>query len=309
MFQRILVPLDGSERAEQALPIAARLARASSGELLLVRVVNPPIDYSGGLSPVPTISEVTVESEMREAADYLAEVARRGLLAGIASETEVRFGYPAPQLMGAAEAHGCDLIVLCSHGRTGMSRWALGSVAHTLAHQSGLPVLVLRWARERANDEQERPFSTLVPLDGSQLAEAALAPAAALTEALAAPRRGVLHLAQVVKDIRSSVAEGKILELNEEAHRLARSYLNNVAERLASQEAGGRLTLTTSVEAASDTARALLGLAEQDGPGGCDLIAISTHGRGGLERWAMGSVTDRLLNATHLPVLVIRPRK
>ncbi len=72
---------------------------------------------------------------------------------------------------------------------------------------------------------------------------------------------------------------------------------------------GHRLALTSSVEVASDVASALLGVAEQAGPGGCDLIAISTHGRDGLERWVMGSVTERLLNTTRLPMLIVRPQK
>ncbi len=309
MFQQVLVPLDGSFRAEQALSVAARLARATGGSLLLVRVVNPPIDYSGGLSPVPLMTEQIVESEMQGATDYLTEVAARPNLAGIESTTEVRFGFPAHQLSEAAQEHGSDLIVLCSHGRTGFTRWALGSVAHTLVHQSTVPLLVLRQEHALAQVETARPFCTLVPLDGSALAEAALAPALAVTEALAAPERGALHLVQVVKAFQSTTEQGFVSELNEEARRLARSYLATVAERVESTMTGRRLAITSSVELASDVASALLGVAEQEGPGRCDLIAISTHGRGGLERWVMGSVTQRLLDTTRLPMLIVRPQK
>lgn len=309
MFQHVLVPLDGSFRAEQALPVAARLARASGGSLLLVRVVSPPIDYSGGLSPVPLMTEQIVESEMAGAAAYLTAVAARPNLAGIASTTEVRLGFPAHQLSEAAKAHGSDLIVLCTHGRTGFTRWALGSVAHTLVHQSTVPLLVLRQEHALAHVETARPFCTLIPLDGSELAEGALAPALAVTEALAAPERGALHLVQVVKDFRSAAEEGFVSELNDEARRLARSYLATVAERVEAQTTGRTLAVTSAVELASDVASALLGVAEQAGSGGCDLIAISTHGRGGLQRWVMGSVTLRLLDTTRLPMLIVRPQK
>jgi len=89
---------------------------------------------------------------------------------------------------------------------------------------------------------------------------------------------------------------------------MARSYLATVAERVESKVTGSMLAVTSSVELASDVASALLGVAEQEGPGGCDLIAISTHGRGGLERWVMGSVTQRLLDTTRLPMLSVRPQ-
>lgn len=309
MFQHILVPLDGSFRAEQALPVAARLARATGGSLLLVRVVSPPIDYSGGLTPVPLMIDQIVESEMAGAADYLTAVAARPNLAGIESATEVLFGYPAHQLSEAAQAHGSDLVVLCSHGRTGFTRWALGSVAHTLVHQSTVPLLVLRQEHALAHVEAARLFCTLVPLDGSALAEAVLTPAVAVTEALAAPERGALHLVQVVKAFQSTAEEGFVSELNEEARRLARSHLATVAERLEPMVMGRTLAVTSSVELASDVASALLGVAEQADPGGCDLIAISTHGRSGLEHWVMGSVTQRLLDTTRLPMLIVRPQK
>lgn len=273
-----------------------------------MRVVNPPIDY-GGFAPVPMITEEIVESEMTGAADYLAAVAARESLVGIATSAEVRYGFPAQQVMEAADAHGSDLIVLCSHGRTGLARWALGSVAHTLVHQSRVPLLVLRQQQTLAPVEAKQPIGTLVPLDGSPLAEAALTPAASLTEALAASKRGSLHLVQVVKDLRPVAEEGFVSELSEETHRLARTYLASVAERVEAQTAGRGLSLTTSVEVASDVASALLAVAEQPGPARCDLIAISTHGRSGLERWVMGSVTQRLLDTTRLPMLIVRPRQ
>lgn len=308
MFQQVLVPLDGSFRAEQALPVAARLARATGGSLLLVRVVNPPIDYSGGLAPVPLMTEQVVESEMTGATDYLTAIAARPILAGIETATEALFGFPGQQLIEVANAHGCDLVVLCSHGRTGFTRWALGSVAHTLAHQSAVPILVLRQGDALTHIDTVRPFSTLVPLDGSELAETALGPAATLTAALAAPDRGVLHLVQVVKAFHSTAEEGFVSELNEGARQVARSYLTTVAERVESKVMGRTLAVASSVELASDVASALLSVAEQEGPDGCDLIALSTHGRGGLERWVMGSVTQRLLETTRLPMLIVSPQ-
>ena len=192
MFERIVVPLDGSARAEHALPVAARIARASGGSIHVLQVVSPLIDYSGGLAPVPLMTEQSVEMEMAEAASYLNTVAAWQILAGIKTTTEILFGLPAPHILGAARSRRADLIVLCSHGRTGFTRWVLGSVAHQLVHQSAVPVLILRESESAAllsHGEAARPLCALVPLDGSQLAETALIPAAYLT---AAPR-GPLH--------------------------------------------------------------------------------------------------------------------
>ncbi len=319
MFKRIVVPLDGSSRAEHALPVAARIARASGGSIHLLQVVSPPIDYGGGLAPVPLLTEQVVEMEIAESTSYLNTVATSQMLAGIETTTEVMFGSPAQHILAVAESRKADLIVICSHGRTGFTRWVLGSVAHQLVHQSSVPIFVLR-ENEPASllslSEAARPLCALVPLDGSQLAETALVPAAYLTAALAAPARGALHLAQVVKIFPATAEEGFVSELNEEALQRARTYLATAGERLQATMKDLKLSITYSVELDVDVASALMSLAEHGDErkepgsvGGCDLIAISTHGRGGLERWVMGSVTERILNVSKLPVLIVRPQK
>jgi nucleotide-binding universal stress UspA family protein len=127
-----------------------------------------------------------------------------------------------------------------------------------------------------------------------------------------------LHLVQVVKILPTTAQEGLISEINEEARERARTYLATVEEHLQAKVKDLKLSLTSSVELASDVTSALVGLAEYGGESerkksgevrGCDLIAISTHGRGGLERWVMGSVTERILNTTKLPMLIVRPQK
>ncbi len=323
MFKHILVPLDGSTLAEQALPPATRIARATGGSLLLVQVVPQPIGYSGGWAPI--IAGEMIEVSMEGASDYLKAVAASQLLAGIETRTEVSLGMAAQYLIAVTGDHDCDLVVLCSHGRTGFTRWALGSVAHSLVHQSAVPVLVLRQEETLSlsvNGERERPLRTLVPLDGSSLAEAVLSPAAHLTAALAAPGRGALHLVQVVNPFPATTEEGAVSELNAEAIQRAKAYLAQVVERLQSTLKDVKLVVTSSVKLGDDVASTLVHLAEQEskgiphdesgvhrGIGPCALIAISTHGRGGLKRWVMGSVTDRVLNTTRLPMLTVRPPK
>lgn len=317
MFKRILVPLDGSDRAEQALPFAARIARASGGSVHLLEVVSPLIDYGGGFAMVPQYTEQLIEVETTAATDYLQAVVASPKLAGIETTTEVTFGIPAQHILTSARSGETDLIVLCSHGRTGLTQWVLGSVAHTLAHESTVPTFILRESEPAsllAGPDATRPLCALVPLDGSELAETALAPAASLIAALAAPARGALHLVQVVKLFSETSEEGFVHQLNEEARERAMTYLAQVTERLQTTAQLLGLSLTSSVALEKDVASALVKMAEHGiegqviGDAGCDLIAISTHGRHGLERWVMGSVTDRLLNTTKLPVLIVRPQ-
>ena len=105
----------------------------------------------------------------------------------------------------------------------------------------------------------------------------------------------------------TEVGEGYSSELNEEALQRARNYLASVADRLQATMKELKLALPYAVELEVDAASVLVSLAEQKGADAYDLIAISTHGRGGLERWVMGSVTERLLNTTKLPMLIVRP--
>lgn len=314
MFERILVPLDGSPRAEQALPVAARLAHASGGSVVLVQVASPPIDYGGGLAPAPLLTEQVIEEELAEATNYLETVSQSHTLAGINTTTEVLFGLPAQIILAIAESRAADLIVICSHGRTGFKRWVMGSVAHRIAHQSPVPVLVLRQGEPVPRADVAHPFSACVALDGSPLAETALVPAVNLVAAMAAPAHGALHLTQVVKQFSTTAEEGFVTELNQEAVERAKAYLTAMKQRL--QEKVPGLSITWSVALDSDVAGAIIGAAEHgeqgagtEGFGSCDLIAMSTHGRGGLERWVMGSVTERVLNATRLPMLIVRPRQ
>jgi len=196
--------------------------------------------------------------------------------------------------------------------RTGFTRWVLGSVAHTLAHESTVHTLILRESEPASllsRSDATRPLCALVPLDGSALSETALIPAAGLVAALAAPAQRALCLAQVVKLVQATADdEGFVRQINVEALQRAITYLAIAAERLQMTAKELRLAITWSVAQENDVVSALVGLAEH-GEKECDLIVISTHGRGGLERLVMGSVAERLLTTTKLPMLIVRPPK
>lgn len=309
MFTRILVPLDGSTRAEQALPVAARIARASDGTVILAQVAAMPVDFQADEKKPPEIYSQAVEDEGRKlAVSYLASVVGKAELVGVKTETQVMYGDIAPSILDAARSLDADLIVMCSHGYTGFKRWALGSVAHKIVPHSRIPVLLLRDGGPTLSNKAMR---VLVALDGSPLAETALKPVVELMTALAPAEQRSLHLMRVV-DI--PVSYGKFRsdahfdqEIREDARREAHKYLATMAKRLTEEDfASANLTVTTSVDINADVAEALVHKAEQaQDVEAFDMIAMATHGRGGIQRWVMGSVTERVLHFTKLPLFIV----
>jgi nucleotide-binding universal stress UspA family protein len=326
MFQRILVPLDGSEGAKRAIPVAARIARTSGASIVFIRVVPAPANVGtfgvGVHETVAVQPEVeATEKDLADAASYLEEIktAYAGELAGLNTEIDVATGATSPTIFLAARDEYVDLIVMCSHGETGLKRWVLGSVAHEAVRHSPVPVLVL-------NEHEMVPFATeashplrvLVALDGSALAETALEPAAQLIAALAPPAQSEVHLLRVV-DLPS--AYGKLKSqayisdsMQEEARQEAEKYVKVVTDRLREGPfAAFKLNITSSVAVSTDVAGTIIKQAEKARgakPSACfDMIAIATHGRGGLRRLVMGSVTEHILGATRLPLLIVRPRE
>lgn len=307
MFKQILVPLDGSTLAEQALPVATRLAHASSGSIVLVRVANFPVDYGGGYTQAPLMTEQVIETELDNVDAYLKNVATSEALAGIPVKAESMFGQPLQDILSVVESRRVDLIVICSHGRTGLKRWALGSIAQGLAHQSTVPLLVLREGGQItavSSEATHGPICALVALDGSPFAETAILPAANLVAQLSAPDEGILHLAHVITHV------------GDEALQSAKKYIAGVTEQLQQKLRDSNLSITWSLLRDKDIAGTVIDLAEHgdnktstDQVHRCDLIAMSTHGRGGLERLMMGSVTERVLHGTKLPMLIVRPQR
>ncbi len=319
MFHHILVPLDGSTRAEQALPVAARLAHASGGTLMLLQVVNLPTM----MVPYPAMDPATIQmindADVAEARRYVERVTRLSSLKDVHVETEVIVGTAAATILLVAETQHIDLIVLCSHGYTGMKRWVLGSVAEKVVHHAPVPVLMLREggpALVGTPPHAEGPLRALVPLDGSVQAKAALVPAAQLVAALSAPGPGALHLTRVV--VLPDAAKISASEREAVMHK-AKQYLRTTVEHLhaglvAPAVADLKLAITWSVTIDDDIASGIIRVAEQgqethnvDVADSSDLIAMATHGYSGVQRWTLGSVTERVLHATRLPLLIVPP--
>ncbi|HJT59720.1 MAG TPA: universal stress protein [Ktedonobacteraceae bacterium] len=325
MFKRILVPLDGSALSESAVPIAARIARATDGTVVLVRVTPVPMEYGPYLyqpyaSPAPVFAQEILDAEQEKAEYYLRDIAHRECLEGLNIEVKAPSGMAAATILEKSQLMSVDLIVMYSHGRSGFTRWALGSVAEKIARHSSLPVLLLRdddpvisHVLARINN----PMRALVVLDGSPFSEATVLPAAQLITALADPGHAALHLAHIVK-WRPSGGEGDFVSTIdvERAMQEATNYLARVAENVRkSLVTEPALQVTWSVVAKEDVADGIIQMAEiGEGIGiadaqPCSLIAMSTHRWGGLHRRVMGSITGRVVDGTRLPLLILHPQQ
>lgn len=285
MLENILVPLDGSPLADRALPYAAALARASGGRLILLQAV----DNTLGLGRRPT-DEPDPRTRLEATAATLRE-------AGMTAEPRLCHLYleeVGPAIVRTARELAVELIVMSTHGRSGIGRWVYGSVADAVLREAGVPVLLIPAACQRPWPTDRKP-RILVPLDGSDLAIEVLGPAAELANLLDAD----LMLLQAISP--APYVEGYYYVETDLDQQMAdvRAALETTAERL--RTAGRRVEVRTAlgypITVITETAK------EE----GIDLIAMATHGRGGLARLVMGSVATGTLQRAGLPVLLVRP--
>lgn len=304
---RILVPLDGSRFAERALPLATNVAEHAEGTLHLLSVHVPwaPADM-----PFAVAATVVAEAETaaREALRlYLDRVSAQLRERGVAVDTAIRVGAAASSVLDVATELDCDLIAMSTHGRGGFERLWLGSVADRVVRESRIPVLLVS-AREPAPDDRsaEPPAprglrTVIVPLDGSSFARQALVPATSLGDAFSAEY--VLFRAVPASAPILAIAGDRgvaVAETVEKERAEARRGVDHVADRL--RDAG--YSVTVMIEEEADPTRALLALAEATPDA---VIAMTTHGRGGLGRALLGSMADKVVRASSRPVLLVRP--
>jgi nucleotide-binding universal stress UspA family protein len=147
MYRRILLVLDGSKMAEQALPHAIAQARQFQAELVLLRVLEPLPEVGG-------MSKASIEQAKQQTAvlarEYLEGVAARTEEQGVTIQVAAIEGRPNTAILTYAETHDVDLVVLCSRGRSGLSRWLMGSVADRVVRGATVPVLLVRAGKEAA---------------------------------------------------------------------------------------------------------------------------------------------------------------
>lgn len=284
MLSRLLVPLDGSPIASRSLPYAVALARALRGEILLVHVVpDPPAGQAAA-----RVTDVDL--------DRLAAELRAGGITARPCVVAAAHRGVAHAILEVAREQLAGLIVMSTHGRSGVGRWLYGSVAEELVGAGEVPVVLVSAVCARSWPA-ERPRALLVPLDGSALAEAALP----LAGHLAATLQADLHLLRVVEPVDEARYRGWAPRITDPAAELGEAwrYLEAIASPL--RRARGMVEVHVRLGPAPST---IALLAEELG---VDLIVMATHGRGGLPRLVLGSVATATLQRASMPILVVRP--
>jgi nucleotide-binding universal stress UspA family protein len=308
MLRTILVPLDGSEFGEHALPLAIGLAKAAGARLHLSLVHEP-------------LESAYAEIRLEDGFDARATEREKAYLH--AMQVKVREAFPGPvaasflegnvaaRLRDEAATIHADLVVMTTHARGPLARFWLGSVTDKLVRTTAVPLLLVRPQDGRPDlTAGVRIRHILVPLDGTPLAEQILEPVMQLGRLLEAE----FTLTRVVKPILPLTlppeagaygdTAARIMQKVERAHEYlkqeARDYLEQVATRFAAEG----LRACTQVVVEEQAAVGILGQARRP----IDLIAMQTHGRGGLSRLLLGSTADKVIRGATIPVLIQRPR-
>jgi nucleotide-binding universal stress UspA family protein len=298
MYTRMLIPLDGSKTAENVLPYGRILARTFQIPVELMEV----LDIAGMASHVAAekarrLDTVVTEGE-RSSEQYLKKIASS--FSGVNVGCTVERGRPEDVIVEKAAADKTTLIAMATHGRSGMSRWLLGSIAEKVLRAATNPLLLVRASEEALTEGEAVLRSIIVPLDGSELAESVLPTAVKFAR--------LLNVGMVLF---------RAYELPASAYYGRENYLPNYEELKNRVKEQAQDYLDKRIEAikAEGVQRVSSVLIEGSGPNEIidyarktpnALITMCTHGRSGVKRWVLGSVTEKVVRHSGDPVLVMR---
>ena len=296
MIDHILVPVDGSALAECVLPHAATLARAFEARITVLRVVEREPNGEGGRAVDPLNWHI----RRAEAEAYVDEVVSRLQEIDLRAEKVLLEGSAAERIVAFAHNEGVDLIVISSHGQSGLSRWNINSVVQKVILRAFLPTLIVRAYQPVPAELTELHYNRLmVPLDGSQRAECVLP----LSKAIARFHNCPLLLAHVVNrpemPSRMPLTDEEIElveQLMERNREKAAKYLDEVESRIDSP-------VETRLTVGESTPVALHELVDQEE---IDLVVLSAHGYSGEARWPYGSVALNFIAYGTTPLLIVQ---
>lgn len=299
MFKRILVPLDGSKFAEHGLPYAGMLAKRHPVLVTLLRVVEPT-SYRTVAASLGIPADQAKASMEAYAQEYLEKAAVSFREQGIPVLTKVLEGGSASCIVDEGSTEPGTLIVMSTHGRSGISRWVFGSITNKVIQTTTNPLLIVRSTDAPIGETDLAIKRVMVPLDGSRLAEQVLPWA----EGLAKRMEAEVELFRVFEPIPPEAADilRGILphDINVQLKAQARDYLEEIAVRMRKSGLSVR-----STESEGDPVSRILESVEGQRDA---LVAMSTHGRSGITRWVLGSITDKVLHSAVNPLLIVRCR-
>jgi len=297
MYTNILVPLDTSSIAEEALLYSQKIASAET-TIHLLGVVEPNL-YSYALATQEAVVreklQAVIHNDMKR---YLTGVEERLRQQGLRVESWLANGDAAQTIASVATKIQADLIAMTTRGRTGFGRWALGSVADRVIHSATQPILLVR--NQEPMPKTYAVQRILIPVDGSPLAEVALAQAKLIAQEHGA-EVVLLRIVEPLSDWQKKIlAEGGYVDtvLEKEREQEAEHYL---ADSVAALQAEG-ITVDSRLYRGHASTTILHLLDEEP----FDLVVMSTHGLSGYSRWVYGSVAAKVLHNAACPLLLVR---
>ncbi|HET7612636.1 MAG TPA: universal stress protein [Gemmatimonadaceae bacterium] len=302
MYRVIMVPTDGTGFDREAIRVALRIAERTGAKVKLVRVLG-----TGSFLAVAVAAEGTavateiVRSERdRALGELYALAAECRALSNVDIGVDLHAGPVTDVLEDYARRHEVDLIVISTHGRSGLARMSLGSVTDSLIRHTSIPVLVVKPPTSYLNPQAGKAFThVVVPLDGSSLAEQILPPIVSLASVEGADMT-LLHVIRAQPPAPREITSSGPAWWEKDI-KSAQSYLERVSRQLR-RRAG--LRVDTDIVVSQSVPGAISDFAAREK---IDLIAIATHGRGGLARMLRGSVADAVLHQANISMLVLRP--
>ncbi len=297
MYRQMLIPLDGSSVSEQVLPYARLLARKLNLPVELLAVVDA-VGLAASLSPDDKGNvESLIAHTLRDSAAFLERISKT--FPEVSVNCTVEEGRPGEAVIEKAAADTGTLIAMATHGRSGIDRWLLGSVAEKVLRGTRNPLLLVRAANDGQSDGEVILKSVIVPLDGSPLAEKALPHAMVLAKTmdLELLLLRAYTLTQIISTYDDYIPDWNKLEAVSKGEAI--SYLDQKVREL--KQNG--LTHVSPLVLEGEAAEQIIDLAKRTAN---SLVVICSHGRSGVGRWVLGSVAERVARHSVGPVLLIR---
>ena len=300
MYSKIVLPLDGSTAAECALPLVRALARRLAIPVELLSVVDLREMSRNVAAAEGLFLDRLVEDESRHSAEYLSKIAKS--LGAMPAATRCEKGSAAETIIETAAADKNSLVVMATHGRSGLNRFLLGSVAEKVLRASSNPLLLVK-ATEPIVTAGEAPLTSIVvPLDGSDLAEAVLPTVTELARAL--DLEVFLVRAYAIPYGAYSAGEGFYDPVHLEAFlKILKDEAFDYLDKKVAELNRKGLTKVSFVAKEGLSADEIIKFARETP---ANLVAMSSHGRSGIKRWVLGSVTETVVRHSGDPVLILR---
>jgi nucleotide-binding universal stress UspA family protein len=300
MYTRMLIPLDGSKLAENVLPYARTLARALELRVELLSVVDS-MDFARTANAGHVRDfDPLIEAATQEGTRYLEVIARS--FGGTKVSYAVERGVADKIIIDSAASDKDTLIAMATRGRSGIHRWLMGSVAEKVLRGATNPLLLVRGDEEGKNEGEAALKSIVVPLDGSRLAESVLPRAMELAKKLSLEI--VLTRAyQIPLSAAYAGAEAAYIPNQDALLNLVREEAGAYLEEKVNELHQNGVEKLSHILLVGSGADEIIDLARSTPD---NLIAMCTHGRSGVKRWALGSVTEKVVRHSGDPVLVVR---